>query len=504
MTATPSLSLHEVTVRFGSTIALDKVSLDLPPGSRVAVVGENGAGKSTLMKVLFGLVRPDSGELRVEGKAMSFASPRDAIATRIGMVQQHFDLIGPFTVAENIILGNEPQTGGRFDKEEALRRVTSLMHESGLEVSPTLRVDQLSVAAQQRVEILKALYRQARVLILDEPTATLAPTEAQELWSATRRLTDAGATLVFITHKLDEVMENADTVLVLRRGKPILTRSIADTNSVELANAMVGGTLDAPKPRQTLRGNPEQGLVLENISVEGPRPLETISFRVAPGEIVGIAGVDGSGQTELIEALVGLRPLATGTLRGGGAPWNALTIAQRRAAGLAFIPEDRHRYAVAPQLSLIENAILGRQREPLFSRYGKWLDTWAQQRFLADCAQTYDIRGAELPHTPLTRLSGGNQQKLVLARELSRNPRIIVAAQPTRGLDFAATAFVHQSLREAADKGAAVLIQSLDLTELFALADRIAVLLKGRLVGLLSREEASEERVGALMTGARP
>jgi len=507
MIPTPALSLKEISVRFGTTCALDSVSLELPPGSRVAVVGENGAGKSTLMKVLFGLLPPTAGQLLVNGQPTRFTAPQDAIRAGIGMVQQHFELIGPFTALENIVLGSEPQRQGRLDRVEALRQVTALIEQSGLAVAPTVRVEELSIAARQRVEILKALYRDARVLILDEPTATLAPAEARELWAATRRLSATGTTLIFITHKLEEVMANAETVLVLRRGKPILTTAVAQTTPAELANAMVGGELPrASAPTMTPPvAAPMAGLVLQQLSVAGrggSDALHALSLSVAPGEIVGLAGVDGSGQTELIEAIVGLRPVRAGTLHGAGQDWTATPPAQRHAGGLAFIPEDRHRHAVAVGFSLRENAILGRHTEPRFATSRGWLSPRAQQAFLAECSQAYDIRGAENPETPLSTLSGGNQQKLVLARELSRQPRVVVAAQPTRGLDFAATAFVHQSLREAAAQGAAVLVQSLDLEELLALSDRVAVLFQGRLVGILPREQATEERVGALMTGA--
>lgn len=507
MIPTPALSLKEISVRFGTTCALDSVSLELPPGSRVAVVGENGAGKSTLMKVLFGLLSPTAGQLLVNGQPTRFTAPQEAIRAGIGMVQQHFELIGPFTALENIVLGSEPQRRGRLDRMEALRQVTALIEQSGLAVSPTVRVEELSIAAQQRVEILKALYRDARVLILDEPTATLAPAEARELWAATQRLSATGTTLVFITHKLEEVMANADTVLVLRRGKPILTTAVAQTTPAELANAMVGGELPhlSTPPTSPPVASPAAGLVLQELSVAGrggSDALQDVSLSVAPGEIVGLAGVDGSGQTELIEAIVGLRPVRRGTLHGADQNWTGTAPVHRRAGGLAFIPEDRHRHAVAVGFSLRENAILGRHTERRFATPSGWLAPRAQQAFVAECAQAYDIRGAENPHTPVSTLSGGNQQKLVLARELSRQPRVVVAAQPTRGLDFAATAFVHQSLRLAAAQGAAVLVQSLDLGELLALSDRVAVLFQGRLVGVLPREQATEERLGALMTGA--
>ena len=490
---TPDLQLQNITVRFGSLLALDAVSLALPPGARVAVVGENGAGKSTLMRVLFGLQQPDSGQLLLDQHPRPFASPRSAIAAGIGMVQQHFDLIGSFTVAENIILGSEPHSGIRLNLTDAYTQLEALADESGLAIDPRARVETLSVAAQQRVEILKALYRKARVLILDEPTATLAPPEARELWAATRRLSEQGVTVVFITHKLDEVMANADSVTVLRRGKQVLTKLISDTSPPELAAAMVGTHPPSPLP-STKEGGEKRGglgLTLQNLTIRNDRGLiavDDLSLTVAPGEIVGIAGVDGSGQTELIEAIVGLRKCESGTILGTEA--------------IGFIPEDRHRHAVAQSFTLAENAVLGRHREATFAGPGGVIKRRAIQAFLAERVAAFDVRGGEQPHSPMRSLSGGNQQKLVLARELSKNPKVIVASQPTRGLDFAATAFIHERLREAAESGAAVLVQSLDLGEVLALSDRIAVLLEGKLVGVVARTDATEERIGALMTGA--
>ena len=496
MTA-PSIQLAHITVRFGAVTALEDISLALPPGERIAVIGENGAGKSTLMRVLFGLLQPDSGELRLEGSATHFSSPRAAINAGIGMVQQHFDLIAPFTVAENIILGSEPCHGLRINLPEAQAQIQRLADESGLSINPRVRVEELSVAAQQRVEILKALYRKARVLILDEPTATLAPPETRDLWAATRRLTALGVTVVFITHKLDEVMAHADSVTVLRRGKHILTAKTSETTTQELAVAMVGTHPPSPLPSTKEGGGHRggSGLTLHNLTVRNDRgllALKNITLTVAPGEILGVAGVDGSGQTELIEAIVGLRKPESGTIEHGS-----------KDVAIGFIPEDRHRHAVAQSFSLAENIVLGRHRETRFRGVGGVMKKNALREFLAERVATFDVRGAEQPSAPMRSLSGGNQQKLVLARELSKNPKVIVASQPTRGLDFAATAFVHERLREAADSGAAVLVQSLDLGEVLALSDRVAVLLEGKLVGVIDRAEATEERIGALMTGAQ-
>jgi general nucleoside transport system ATP-binding protein len=373
------------------------------------------------------------------------------------------------------------------------------------------RVADLSVEAQQRVEIVKALYRQARVLILDEPTAVLAPAEARDLWAATERLAAAGTTIVFITHKLDEVMAHADHVTVLRRGRRVYDSPIKDTTPEILARQMIGTTDEATEPIQAVspaesRAVSPAGEVvisLRDVTVRGRRGETTVegaALDVRAGEIVGLAGVDGSGQVELIEAVMGLRPTASGTVSLAGRDLTGLSVAARRMAGIGYVPEDRHHRALALSFSCEENAVLGRHREPEFAR-GGWLRTSHLRAFLQEKIQAFDVRGASVG-LPARSLSGGNQQKLVLARELSRQPRLLLASQPTRGLDFAATAFVHNALRAERDRGAAVLVQSLDLDEVLTLSDRVAVMLAGRIVAVLDRAEATESRVGALMTGA--
>ena len=514
--ATPSVSLRGICVAFGSVIALDNVDLDLAPGTRHAVVGENGAGKSTLMKVLFGLLRPDAGAVIVGGQPRRFTSPRAAIALGIGMVHQHFELIPSFTVAENIVLGAEPG-GGVLDRRAAEATVVKLAEESGLPVDPSARVEDLSVAAQQRVEILKALYRRARVLILDEPTAVLAPSEARDLWAATARLSEEGSTVVFITHKLDEVMAHADTVTVLRRGRRVLSSPVAETNAAKLATAMIAGS-ETPAPDQTAapRASPVTAgdksksssagvLSVRGLSVRrrrGEVAVDNVSLDLRGGEILGIAGVDGSGQGELIEALVGLRMPEKGKITLLGQDIGAFSVTQRRAAGMGYVPEDRQHRALVLPFSVEENVVLGQHRERLFSGKIGLLKRGRIARFLEERAAVFDVRGA-VPGTPARALSGGNQQKLVLARELSRKPALLLASQPTRGLDFAASAFVHDALRAERDRGAAVLVQSLDLAEVLALADRVAVMLRGKIVAVLKRAEATEAKVGALMTGAQ-
>ncbi len=508
----PAVALKGISVAFGSVRALDGVDLFLSPGTRHAVVGENGAGKSTLMRVLFGLVSPDAGQIVVGDQARQFSSPRDAIGLGIGMVHQHFELVAPFTVAENVVLGAEPaQHGILLDRRTANESVARLAAESGLPIDPAARVETLSVAARQRVEILKALYRRARVLILDEPTAVLAPNEARELWAATARLSQSGTTIVFITHKLDEVMAHADEVTVLRRGRRVFSSPIRDTNAERLARAMVGsaGTealTPVPPAEKGMRAaaGTKPALSLRNLCVRGTQgalAVDGVSLDVCAGEIVGLAGVDGSGQVELIEAIIGLRAIEKGEISVDGRSLLSLDVAARRAAGVGYVPEDRHGRALVLPFSVEENVVLGRHRERAFCAPGGWRKMGALAAFLRERADAFDVRGAT-PGMSARALSGGNQQKLVLARELSRAPKVLLASQPTRGLDFSASAFVHDALRRERDRGAAVLVQSLDLVEVLALSDRVAVMLRGHVVATLNRNEATEERIGALMTGA--
>ncbi|GAB4462419.1 MAG: ABC transporter ATP-binding protein [Armatimonadaceae bacterium] len=510
---TPKVELSDVSVRFGSTVALDGVTVDLRPGERHAIVGENGAGKSTLMKVLFGLLTPDRGSVFLDGTRVELRTPADALTHGIGMVQQHFELIPSFTVAENILLGSEIRKGpaGILDYGKSQETISTLAQETGLPIDPAIPVRDLSVAAQQRVEILKALYREARVLILDEPTAVLAPSEAADLWKAVRRLSERGVTVVFITHKLDEVMANADRVTVLRQGKRILTSPIAETTPEALAAAMVGTApeVSSPPTSPVVASAPavpsHPVLTLKKVSVAGNRgeaSVDGVSLTVHAGEIVGLAGVDGSGQVELLEAILGIRAVTSGKMRLEDWDITAFSVAKRRSAGIAFIPEDRHRQAVSLPLPCEENMVLGREGESAFSRWG-WLKRGSMNELFARRRSEFDVRGGERGK-PIRALSGGNQQKLVLARELSRSPRLLVASQPTRGLDFGATAFVHETLRQESRRGAAVIVQSLDLAEVLALSDRVAVMLRGKIVAVLNRSEATEARVGQLMTAVSP
>ena len=509
--AAPLVELRNISVSFGPIAALQNVSLTLAPGVRHAVVGENGAGKSTLMKVLFGLLAPSSGTVLVGGKPQAFVSPADAIALKIGMVQQHFELIGAFTSAQNIVLGAEKthSAGAFLSTREANNAVRELSEKSGLPIDPNARVDDLSVASQQRVEILKALYRNAQVLILDEPTATLAPSEARDLWAATERLSHSGTTVVFVTHKLSDVMAHADEVTVLRKGRHVFGGRTPETTPAALADYMVGSDNPPPAeampaPKTAVSQNPGEILSLQNVSVRGHKgetAVQNVSLVVRPGEIVGLAGVDGSGQLELLEAILGLRSVSSGQIFLQNKDISRLSTQTRREAGMGYVPEDRHHRALVLGMGCEENAVLGRQREAAFASPIGILKQTAIRAFLQNKARDFDVRGAQAG-LPVKNLSGGNQQKLVMARELSRNPALLLVSQPTRGLDFGASAFVHDALRNARNNGAAVLLHSLQLDEILALSDRVAVMLGGKIVGVVPIAEATENTIGALMTGA--
>jgi general nucleoside transport system ATP-binding protein len=499
----PVLELRDITKRFPGVLANDGVDLDLRHGEVHALLGENGAGKSTLMNVVYGLYTPDEGEILVNGKPASIGSPHDAIELGIGMVHQHFMLIPVMTVTENIVLATEPRTAGvLLDYAAARRRVAALSETYGLAIEPDARVEKISVAQQQRVEILKALYRRADILILDEPTAVLTPQEARELFGILRMLTqgEARLSIIFISHKLNEVLEIADRITVLRRGKKVETIPREGATEAGLARSMVGREvlLEVEKGPSTPG---EKLLSVEDVSVVDDRGLEAVrgvSFDVRAGEIVGIAGVDGNGQTELIDALSGLRKPASGRIVLGGADVTGASAGRRLESGLGHIPEDRQRRGLVLEFTLAENLVLHDFAQPSHSRFG-WLSprrlvTWARGLLTA-----FDVRGGGA-QTRASALSGGNQQKVVLARELSRNPRVLIAAQPTRGLDVGAIEFVHRRLVEERDAGRAVLLVSLELEEILSLSDRILVMYEGELVGEYP-PGTSEETLGMAMLG---
>jgi simple sugar transport system ATP-binding protein len=483
-------------------VANDRVDFDLRAGEVHALLGENGAGKSTLMNVLYGLYAPDEGEILVGGEPVRIASPRDAIDLGVGMVHQQFMLVPVMTVAENVVLGAEPRRGPLLDLAAARDRVEKLSERFGLAVRPDALVESASVGQQQRVEILKALYRGARVLVLDEPTAVLTPQEAQALFATIRSLLETGTAVVFITHKLGEVLEIADRITVLRGGRAVRTVLRAGATKEGLARLMVGREVllrvekSPSDPREAL-------LEVSGLSVDDARGLPAVrdvSFAVRAGEIVGIAGVDGNGQSELVDALCGLRPVAAGSVTVGRRPLERASPRECLDAGLGHIPEDRQRRGLVLDFTLAENLALHDYDEPPNSRLG-WLNP---RRLLARARrllQEWDVRGGG-PRTAALALSGGNQQKLVIARELSRDLRVLVAAQPTRGVDVGAIEFIHRRLVAERDRGRAILLVSFELDEVRALSDRILVLYEGRVAGEYD-PGTSEEELGLAMTGGR-
>jgi simple sugar transport system ATP-binding protein len=500
----PVLELRGITKRFPGVLANDHVDLDVLQAEVHALLGENGAGKSTLMNILYGLYHPDEGEIRLHGRTVSFGSAKDAIASGIGMVHQHFMLIPVMTVAENIVLAEEPTHAGvMIDFAEARRRVRELSERFGLAVDPDARIEDITVAQQQRVEILKALYRGADILVLDEPTAVLTPQEAQELFSIIKSLKEQGKSIIFISHKLHEVLEVADRVTVLRRGKRIDTVSSAGATEESLARMMVGREVllrvEKPPAQPT-----EQLLEVEDLHVLDDRELEKVrgvSFGVRAGEIVGIAGVDGNGQTELIDALAGLRRPASGRIVVGGRTAEQHTSSREMLdLGIGHIPEDRQRRGLVLEFSIAENIALHDYCFEPASRWG-WLYPRRLVQRAARLIKDFDVRGGG-PRTRAGALSGGNQQKVVVAREVARNPKVLIAAQPTRGLDVGAIEYLHRRLVAERDAGRAILLVSLELDEILSLSDRIVVMFEGEIVGEYG-PEVTEEELGIAMTGGR-
>jgi len=501
--AAPVLELRGITKQFPGVLANDHIDFDLRRGEVHALLGENGAGKSTLMSILYGLYTADSGEILMDGKPVTISSPKHAIELGIGMVHQHFMLIPVMTVTENIVLAQEPrQAGVLLDYDAASQRVRELSTSFGLAVNPNARIMSITVGQQQRVEILKALYRGAEILILDEPTAVLTPQEAKELFEIIEGLKQQGKSIVFISHKLNEVLEIADRISVLRRGKLVETIPREGATEAGLARSMVGREVllrvekKPATPGETL-------LTVEDLVVRDDRGLEAVrgvSLEVHAGEIVGIAGVDGNGQSELIDALTGLRHPASGRIQVGDKDLMRASARQALDAGMGHIPEDRHRRGLVLDFNLAENlALHDYGKEPL-SKLG-WVNPRRWLRWASGLLKEFDVRGGG-PTTRGASLSGGNQQKVVIAREVSRNPSVLIAAQPTRGLDVGAIEFVHRRLVEQRDAGKAVLLVSLELEEVLSLSDRILVLYEGRIVAEFP-PDVSEEEVGIAMTGGR-
>ena len=499
----PVLELREITKRFGPVVANDRVDFDLRRGEVHALLGENGAGKSTLMSVLYGLYSPTSGEILVDGKPARIDSPNDAIALGIGMVHQHFMFIPVMTITENIVLGSEPVKSGPLgvlDRGTARERVQELSDRYGLAVDPDARIEDVSVGMQQRVEILRALYRNARILVLDEPTAVLTAQEITELMAVIRRLKADGTAIIFISHKLGEVLDVADRVTVLRRGKSMGTVPRAGATEQSLARMVVGRDVIFRVDKQAATPG-EPILDVEDLHVVDDRGLEAVrgaSLTVRAGEIVALAGVDGNGQTELVEAITGIRSPAHGRIAVNGTDITGRGVRAAGTAGIAHIAQDRHRVGLVLPFTLAENLGLRGYRRPPLSRFG-WLNPKAFTDLATRLLHAFDVRGGNAESFAWS-LSGGNQQKLCIAREIDCDPQLLVAHQPTRGLDVGAIEFVHGRLIEQRDAGKAVLLVSLESEEIRSLADRILVIYEGRIVAEFP-PDASEEEIGLAMTG---
>ena len=497
-----AIVLRGITKRFPGVIANDKVDLTVRHGSVHAIVGENGSGKSTLMKILYGEQPPDEGTITVDGTVRSFKSPRDAIAAGIGMVHQHFMLAGNLTVIENIILGDEPGKKWRIDVDVARARILEIGRRYGLAVDPDATIDELGVGERQRVEILKVLYRGVKILILDEPTAVLVPHEVDELFASLRELTAEGVTALFISHKLDEVLAIADAITVIRAGRTVAHVLPADVDARQLAELMIGSELPTPETRDdTVR--PEEVLALHGLCLhDGARVvLDEVEVVVHAGEIVGIAGVEGNGQRELLDIVIGIEHADSGSILLEGEDVTTLSTRHRREIGLGYIPEDRHHDGLVLEAPLWENVMLGHQtRKPFVN--GPWIDKRAAIERTEQIIEAFDVRtpGAEVA---AVALSGGNQQKLLIGREMLTDPKVLVAAHPTRGIDVGAQAVAWDAIRDARAKGLGVLLISADLDELIGLSDSLLVIYKGRIVAHLDPAHITPGELGSYMTGAR-
>ena len=497
--------LRGITKRFPGVVANDGVNLHVSTGEVLALIGENGAGKSTLMNVLYGLYRADEGELLIDGKPTHFSSPADAIAAGIGMVHQHFMLVPVMTVAENVVLGVEP-TGrfGSLDIDEARRMVREVSDKYSLELDPDAVIEDLSVGVRQRVEIVKVLMRDAKIVVFDEPTAVLTPSEILEFFEIVRSLVAAGRGVIFITHKLKEALSVADRINVLRRGKVVGEALPKNTSESQIAEMMVGRAVQlvVDKAEAVPR---ESMLDVRNVTVvepDGRVVVDDVTFEVRVGEIVGVAGVQGNGQTELVEAIAGLRRAASGSIVLGGRDITTDSPRERHEAGMAHIPEDRQRQGLVTDLSIVENLVLTRYHDSEFSSgiRMKWDVAKARARELV---AAYDIRTTD-PAQPASTLSGGNQQKVIVARELSREIRLAVAAQPTRGIDVGSIEYVHAQIVKERDAGRAVLVVSTELDEVMSLADRVLVMYRGKIVADVDPKKVSHMDIGLYMAGSRP
>lgn len=502
LNSTTVVELRHITKRFPGIVANDDISLRLQKGEIHALLGENGAGKTTLMNILFGLYQPDEGEIWVNGRQTAIDNPNKAIDLGIGMVHQHFKLVQPFTVVENIILGIEPVRGMSIDYKTAAQKVKTISGQYGLKVEPYALVQNISVGMQQRVEILKTLYRGADILIFDEPTAVLTPQEIQELMDIMKSLVKQGKSIILITHKLKEIMTIADTVTIIRRGRVIDTVKVAETTPKALAEKMVGRSVSFKVAKEkAVPGSVV--LQVERLSAQGSQGvpvLRELSLQVRAGEILGIAGVDGNGQSELIEALTGLRKV-----QGGSILFNGRDVANGHPraiseAGIAHIPEDRHKHGLVLDFTMSENMVLKSYFYPEYSK-GGFLDYDAIDKHAEKLIKEFDVRTPSI-YSKARSLSGGNQQKAIISREIDKNPDLLIAAQPTRGLDVGAIEFVHKRLIEQRDRGKAVLLISFELDEIMNVSDRIAVIYEGKIVGEVLPEQTNDEELGLMMAGS--
>lgn len=495
------IEMKGITKVFPGTIANDNVNFELLEGETHVLLGENGAGKTTLMNILYGLYQPEKGEIAVKEKTVKINNPNDAIKFGIGMVHQHFKLVHNFTVAENIVLGIEPKKGLKIDIAKAIEDVKNISKKYGFEIDPKAVIEDISVGQQQKVEILKALYRGAEILILDEPTAVLTHQEIEELGVIIKNLKKEGKSVILITHKLKEVMSMSDRVTIIRRGKVTGTVKTADTSIDELAELMVGRKVNlvVEKEKCKLKG---EALKIENLYAKDQRGLPAINginLTVNSGEILGIAGVDGNGQTEFIEVLTGLRKPESGSIKLNGKDLFGKSPREITDMGVGHIPEDRHKRGLILKYSLYENAVLGLQHRKPFTK-GIVMNYREIRDFCKKLIKEFDVRTPN-EEVSAASLSGGNQQKLIAAREMSKNPELLIAAQPTRGLDVGAIEYIHKRLVKERDKGKCVLLVSLEMDEVLALSDRIAVMYDGKIVGILDAKDADEKKLGILMAG---
>ena len=507
MTSVPEyvIEMLHITKEFPGIKANDDITLQLRRGEIHALLGENGAGKSTLMSVLFGLYQPDQGEIRKDGKAVKINNPNDATALHIGMVHQHFKLIDVFTVLDNIILGAEDTKLGFLSKKRARKKVEELSERYGLKVDLDAKIEDITVGMQQRVEILKMLYRDNEVLIFDEPTAVLTPQEIDELMKIMKGLAAEGKSILFITHKLAEIMAVADRCSVLRKGKYIGTVNTADTNQAELSRMMVGRDVQLVVDKQPVAPT-DAVLTVEGLSVKSKlynrEAVKNVSFTVRAGEIVCIAGIDGNGQSELVHAITGLEKASKGKINLRGEDVTTASIRKRSKAGMSHIPEDRHKHGLILDNTLEQNMVLQKYYEPRFQKAG-FIRFDAVRAYAETLIEQYDVRSGQGPVTVTRSMSGGNQQKAIIAREMDRDLPLIVAVQPTRGLDVGAIEYIHHQLVAARDAGKAVLLVSLELDEVRNLSDRILVMYEGEIVGELNPKETTVQELGLYMAGAK-